>query len=165
MYKNLQTERLIIRPITLKDAAFIIELVNSEGWLHFIGDRHIKSTLDAENYINKILNNKLFFYSVFELKTTRVKLGIITFLKRENKDYPDIGFALLPKFNKNGFAFEASKKYMEQLLFDKKHEKILGITTPENSKSIKLLEKLGLTHHDNIIEDNKKWSIFVKEFK
>lgn len=165
MYENLQTERLIIRPITAEDAAFIIELVNSEGWLHFIGDRHIKSTLDAEKYINKILTNQSFFYSVFELKTTREKLGIITFLKRENREYPDIGFALLPKFNKNGFAFEATKKYMEALIVDHKHEKILGITTPENSDSIKLLEKLGLTHHNNSIEDNKEWSIFVKEFK
>lgn len=164
MYKKLQTERLIIRPITVEDATFIIELVNSEGWLHFIGDRNIKTTVDAKKYINKILTNKSFFYSVFELETTQEKLGIITFLKRENKNYPDIGFALLPQFYKNGFAFEAAKKYMEALIADHKHEKILGITTPENLNSIKLLKKLGLTHHNNSIEDNKEWSIYVKEF-
>jgi len=46
-----ETERLIIRPTTTADAAFIYEVMNTEGWLKHIGDRGIKTEEDAKNYI------------------------------------------------------------------------------------------------------------------
>ncbi|MFK8039089.1 MAG: hypothetical protein AB8B74_12415 [Crocinitomicaceae bacterium] len=51
MYKNLEADRLIIRPINLANSKFIIELVNSDGWLKFIGNRNISNKNDAEKYI------------------------------------------------------------------------------------------------------------------
>jgi hypothetical protein len=38
----LDTERLRLGEFTINDTKFIIELVNSPGWLEFIGDRNIK---------------------------------------------------------------------------------------------------------------------------
>ena len=55
MYKEILTDRLLIRPITVGDANFIYSLVNSNGWLKYIGDRNIRNNQDAENYIQKIL--------------------------------------------------------------------------------------------------------------
>ena len=43
----LETERLRLREFTLNDAAFIIELLNSPGWLQFIGDRNVKTEEQA----------------------------------------------------------------------------------------------------------------------
>ena len=37
-----RTDRLTIAQFALADTDFIIELVNSPGWLEFIGDRNIK---------------------------------------------------------------------------------------------------------------------------
>jgi len=51
-----ETERLIIRPTSLKDSAFICELLNTPKWKKYIGDRNIHSVKDAETYIvNKML--------------------------------------------------------------------------------------------------------------
>ena len=47
------TERLQLREYTLADAPFIFKLMNSPGWLQYIGDRKIASVRDAENYIAK----------------------------------------------------------------------------------------------------------------
>jgi len=47
----LETERLILREFTLADANFIIELVNTPGWLRFIGDRNIKIEEQAKEYL------------------------------------------------------------------------------------------------------------------
>jgi RimJ/RimL family protein N-acetyltransferase len=146
MYKQIQTERLIIRPINLSDSAFIIKLVNSEGWIRFIGDRNVKNKFDAEKYIQKILDNEGFFYNVFELKETNQAIGIVTFLNRENQSHPDIGFALLPKFEKRGYTFEACKRYLGEIISMNKYENVFGITKPDNNKSIRLLTKLGLHH-------------------
>lgn len=105
MYKKLSTRRLLIRPITREDGNFILELVNSNGWLKYIGDRNVRDVTDAEKYIQKILNNNKYFYNVIQLNDTGESVGIITFLYRDNQKYPDIGFAILPKFEKKGYAF------------------------------------------------------------
>ena len=160
MYKQLATERLFIRPIQLADANFIIALVNTEGWLKFIGDRNIHDQKDAEIYIQKILNNPQFYYSVFELKDNHLPIGIVTFLHREGYEHPDIGFALLPEYAGQGYAFEASRKYLDEILKEKKWRKIVGITIPENTASIKLLEKLGLIYVKNFIDEEEELSLY-----
>lgn len=148
MYRQIETERLIIRPIAIIDSSFIIDLLNSEGWLQFIGDRQVNNVGDAEKYIQKILDNEKAFYSVFELKETKQPVGIITFLFRDNQQFPDIGFAMLPEFEGKGYAIEATKKYLQEILSEKQLHKIIAITLPNNLKSIRLIERLGLKYED-----------------
>ena len=146
MYRQIETERLLIRPIKITDTSFILDLLNSDGWLQFIGDRKVKNVVDAEKYIQNILDNEKFYYSVFELKESKQKVGIITFLYRDNQQFPDIGFAMLPEYDKKGYALEATKKYLEEIANEKKINKIIAITLPENSNSIRLIERLGLRY-------------------
>jgi [ribosomal protein S5]-alanine N-acetyltransferase len=160
MYKQFETDRLLIRPISLTDKGFILALVNSEGWLKFIGDRNIKNTSDAEKYIQKILDNSNFFYSVFELKETNEPIGIVTFLYRDNQEFPDIGFALLPGFENKGYTFEATKAYLDKVLSKKNVSTVTGITFPENKKSIRLLERLGLIFEKNFIKNDETLSLY-----
>lgn len=160
MYKEIETERLLIRPIKITDTSFILELLNSEGWLKFIGDRNVKNVLDAEKYIQNILENKKFFYSVFELKESKHPVGIITFLHRENQQFPDIGFAMLQKFNKKGYALEATKKYLEEIANEKKVNKIIAITLPDNLKSIRLIERLGLSYEDKFKDKSEILNLY-----
>lgn len=160
MYANIETERLTIRKIQLSDAEFMIDLVNSEGWLEFIGDRNIKDRNDAEKYIQKILDTPNFYYSVFELKDLRKAIGIVTFLKREDEEYPDIGFALLPEFEKNGYTLEACKAYLEKVNLQNEYDTIIGITIPTNQKSISLLQKLGLKYLGDVKNEEETVSYF-----
>ena len=51
MQTNYKTERLLLRSLTLADAPFIFELVNTAGWIQFIGDRNVHNHEDAERYI------------------------------------------------------------------------------------------------------------------
>ncbi len=160
MYKNLETDRLIIRPINLTDSKFIIELVNSDGWLKFIGNRNISNRNDAEKYIQKILDSPNFYYSVFQLKTTNKPVGIVTFLNRAEQKFPDIGFAMLPEYEKNGYTLEASRRYLDEIIKSNRYENIIAITIPDNQKSIKLLMKLGLKYESDYVKDNGTLSIF-----
>ncbi|GAM68582.1 acetyltransferase [Vibrio sp. JCM 19236] len=48
-----ETERLVIRQFKLTDADFIIELLNQESFIRFIGDKQVRSVSDAEYYLNK----------------------------------------------------------------------------------------------------------------
>lgn len=163
MYKHLETDRLLIRPINLNDADFIIQLTNSVGWLKFIGNRNIKEKSESEIYIQKILDNNKFFYSVFELKETKEPIGIITFLNRDGYDYPDIGFATLPQFQKNHYTFEVVRKNLDELIMQKNTAKICGITITENINSIRFLEKLGFSFKKTILKDNEELFLYELE--
>jgi [ribosomal protein S5]-alanine N-acetyltransferase len=155
MYRQIETERLLIRPIKITDTSFILDLLNTDGWLQFIGDRKVKNAIDAEKYIQNILDNEKFFYSVFELKKAKQPVGIITFLYRDNQQFPDIGFAMLPEFDKKGYALEATKKYLEEILNERQINKVIAITLPDNLKSIRLIERLGLKYEDKFQDQSK----------
>jgi len=161
MYKQIETERLSIRPIRIADKGFILHLLNTKEWLQFIGDRKVKNNTDAEKYIQNILDNKHFFCSVFELKETKTPIGIITFLYRDNQVFPDIGFAILPQFNKKGYTFEATKKYLEEMIKEKKVNKIIAITLPENINSIRLIKKLGLTYEYQFTDQSEVLHLYA----
>lgn len=49
--KLYETERLLIRPMSVEDADIIFELYNMPSFIKYIGDRNIRSLSDAENYI------------------------------------------------------------------------------------------------------------------
>ena len=138
--KPLLTERLSIEPLTLEDTAFILELVNTEGWLRFIGDRQVHSEMDAREYIQKIIDNSNTDYSLVKRKEDQTKIGIITFIQRDYLNSPDIGFAFLPDFANKGYAFEATKAVLDNLQETKHLTHILATTIPENQNSIKLLK-------------------------
>jgi [ribosomal protein S5]-alanine N-acetyltransferase len=150
------TPRLVIRPIELSDAAFMQHLVNTDGWLKFIGDRNVHSLADAEGYIEKILDTPNFYYNVVVLEDSRVPIGVVSFIYREGYDFPDLGFALLPEFYGTGYAEEAARGYLEYLVQNEALTNILGIVNSDNMRSIRLLEKLGFAlesqrEHDKVI--------------
>lgn len=144
----LETDRLTIRQLTLADAPFIVELVNTPGWLRFIGDRHIKTNEQAETYLTNgpmtsYAQNGFGLFGV-ELKSEKTLIGMCGLIKRDTLPNPDIGFAFLPESMGKGFAFEAANAVTALAINTLKISTILAITLPENQPSRKLLEKIGL---------------------
>lgn len=160
MFFNFTTDRLNIRPLVLADKQMVFELLNSQSWIKFIGDRNIKSIEDSENYIKAIIENKNYHYHVIELMPEQIPIGIITFLNRNHQDFPDLGFAIMPNYEGRGYAYEACKGYLDKLIKNKVSKKILGIAQSENVKSIKLLEKLGFKYDQIKIENQKQLSVY-----
>ena len=154
------TDRLFIEPLTFNDTAFILELVNTEGWLTFIGNRNVHSEMDAKEYIQKIIDNSNTDYSLVKRKEDQTKIGIITFIQRDYLDHPDIGFAFLPAYSNKGYAYEATKAVLKNLIETNNLAHILATTIPENLHSIKLLKKLGLSYEKEIEVNKVKLQIY-----
>ncbi|MBL7866238.1 MAG: RimJ/RimL family protein N-acetyltransferase, partial [Cyclobacteriaceae bacterium] len=51
--KELVTSRLVLARFVHEDAAFIVTLLNSPGWLKYIGDRHVHTPTDAVAYLDQ----------------------------------------------------------------------------------------------------------------
>ncbi len=144
--------RLHLTPLTLHHDEFILTLLNTPGWLRFIGDRNIKNTADARAYINKITGNPILNYQVVMLKDTDLPIGIITLIKRDYLEYPDFGFAFLPEYGKMGYAFEAASFVLSGLSAAKKTSRVLAILLAENVASVALLLKLGFVWEGHTID-------------
>ena len=144
----LETDRLVLREITTDDAEFLLSLLNEPSFIKNIGDRNVRTIEQAQQYalngpIASYQQNGFGLYLV-ELKEGRTPIGICGLVKREALADADIGYALLPAFWGRGYAFEATVAVKQYGLAKLGHKRILAIVNPENSSSIKLLDKLGL---------------------
>ncbi|MGY0037176.1 GNAT family N-acetyltransferase [Pedobacter sp. NJ-S-72] len=167
MQNSLNTERLLINTVTLDDAPFILELLNTPGWLKFIGDRNVKTIEDAKNYILKLTGGPGTNYFLVKLLDQQVPAGVITLMKRDYLDHHDIGFAFHPDHAGKGYAFEAAKEVLDQLKTDPSHTYIQAIVLKTNTKSVQLIEKLGLTYEKDLKRDDEDlflYSLATKDF-
>ena len=163
------TNRLTLSKITVQDAPFFVELMNTPDYIRYIGDRNIRSVEDAASYLEngviKSYQNNGFSYYKVELKEELGNiLGIVGILKREQLEYPDIGFAFLPQNEGKGYAFEASSELMRLAKEKFNIAKVSAITLEVNKSSIKLLEKLGLTFEKKIkpFDNDEELLLFAK---
>src|SRR5262245_1614772 len=157
-----ETERLILRGLNAKDAAFILALLNEPSFLRFIGDKKVRTIQDAEQYIQNgpvaSYERHGFGLCLVELKESHTPIGICGLLKRDDLPDPDIGFAFLPDFWNKGFAFEAANAVLQDARERLKLPRILAIVNPDNEASIKLLQKLGLSF-ERVKDDVKVFAI------
>jgi ribosomal-protein-alanine N-acetyltransferase len=160
MKSKFATQRLLLTSLTVDKDEFILKLVNTQGWLRFIGDRNIHSANDAKDYISKINQNPIFKYWVVELLKEQIPIGIITFIKRDYLEFHDIGFAFLPEYAKSGYAFEATSVILNYLVGERITEQLLATTVPDNTNSIRLLTKLGFVENQEIEVDDKKLLVY-----
>lgn len=142
-----ETERLVLKELNVNDTTFILELLNSKGWISFIGDRNVRNTEQAKHYLEngplKSYREQGFGLWKVELKDQGIPIGMCGLLQRTLLNEPDIGFALLPSHTGKGYAFECATAVLE-LAFQVYHiEQLSAIVVPHNTASIGLLEKLG----------------------
>lgn len=144
----LKTERLILRLQTTDDAPFILELVNDPSWIQFIGDRGVKTVEEAARYIENgaIRMYEQFGFCLYVVEKTedQTLIGICGFVKRDNLEDVDIGFAFLPDYWGKGYAYEAASAVLAYGLDTLEFNRIVAITTQDNHASAKLLERIGL---------------------
>jgi RimJ/RimL family protein N-acetyltransferase len=145
--KSFETERLVIRPTGIEDAALILELVNTPKWLEFIGDRNVKTMEESRAYIEEKMLPQLerlgyANYTVIK-KSEGSKIGTCGLYDREGLDGIDIGFAFLPQFECQGYGYESALCIKNAAFEEFGIEELRAITSKKNVASQKLLEKLG----------------------
>lgn len=97
---------------------------------------------------------------MIEVKPALEPVGVVSFIFREEYEFPDLGFALLPRFEKRGYGEEASSGYLKELFQEGLHTKIIAITKPENHKSVRLLEKLGFVYEATHAKEGGELSVY-----
>ena len=167
----LDTERLSLRTMEADDAAFYFELVNDPSWLEHIGDKGIRSVgaarqaiLDGPCEMQRRLGHSLY---VMQRRDDGALLGLCGLIKRDSLPDVDIGYAVRPAYWGHGYAHEAAAAVLAHARVSIGLQRLLGITSPGNTASIKLLQKLGLAlvEFTHLPPDNKPTNVYRIEFR
>jgi len=144
----IETDRLVLRRLSTDDAEFINELLNQPSFLRYIGDKEVRSNADAVRYIQTgpLASYERFGFGLYlvELKESGASIGICGLLKRDSLPDVDVGFAFLPSYWSQGYAFESASAVMTYGREVLGLRRIVAITSPDNDPSIRLLERIGL---------------------
>jgi len=165
---QIKTKRLALRQFALSDAEFIIELVNEPSFIQNIGDRGVRTFSEAEKYLK---NGPISSYErngfgllAVTLNDTGQPIGMCGLIKSDALEDVDIGYAFLPKFWSKGYALESTQAMMKHAKDVVGLKRVVAIVDPANVRSIRLLEKIGMTFEKTVklSEDDIELKLFSK---
>ena len=144
----LETERLVLREATEGDAPFMLELLNSPGFIEGIADRGVRTLDEARAYIrDRVLAQYAEHGFGMWLVTPKVEaqpVGLAGLVKRDVLEHVDIGYAFLERAWGKGYAQEAAAAVLAHARSALGLPTIVAITNPDNGASQRVLEKIGL---------------------
>jgi len=143
----LATARLNLRTVEPGDAAFYLALLNDPAFVEQIGDRGLRTLDDAQQALlaGPIAMQEERGHSLYvaELRDSDVPIGMCGLIKRDSLDGVDIGYAFLPAWRGQGYAFEAGVAVLG-FASSLGLRRVLAITSPNNIASNYLLRKMGM---------------------
>lgn len=150
------TPRLVLRELRASDAPFILELLTSTSFRRWIGERGVHDLASAQAYIE---HGPVASYArhgfglwLLERRVDGTALGICGLLRRESLDDVDIGYALLDRYGRQGYALEAARACLDWAR-SRGLARIVAIVQPDNRPSIRLLERLGMRYESLLPPD------------
>ena len=164
----LRTKRLTLRRLVPGDAPFIVKLVNDPDWVRYIGERNVRGDDDARRYLEQgplaMYRDAGFGLYLVELEATGASIGLTGLIRREGLDDVDLGFAFLPPWRGQGFAYEASMAALDEGRDRFGLKRVVAIVSPDNARSIGLLARLGFAFERKLryAEDGDEVALYAR---
>ena len=140
-------ERIVLQPLAARDATFLCNLLNTPGFLAHIADRGVRTAAQALDYLRDGPQRSYAEHGFGLWRIGRrgddAPLGIAGLLKRDFFDTVDLGYALLPEHEGQGYAREAAELCLELARARFGMRRVLAIVNADNAGSIGLLRRLG----------------------
>jgi RimJ/RimL family protein N-acetyltransferase len=158
---------LALRHLKAGDAPFILELLNEDGFLEFIGDKGVRSLADARQYIAKgpVDSYRRYGFGLYltSLREDGTPIGICGLVKRDALPDVDLGFAFLARYWLRGYASEAAAAVLAHGRKVLGLKRIVAITALGNRGSMAVLEKIGLRLEGRIrlAEEGPELNLYV----
>ena len=153
----LETERLIIREHVLSDAPFFFTLNSNYNVVKYTGDSSFKMIEEAEKIVQYVINqykeNGYGRWLVTE-KETGNPIGWCGLKFHTDTKETDIGYRLLESAWGKGYATESAKACIDYGFKHFNLNRIIGDAMKENTASINVFKKLGMTYLKDSLLDN-----------
>ena len=143
---NLETERLIIRPLVLSDATSLFRyrcLAEASRFQNFKPE----TVADAMSFISSLAAGPgipdSWYQLAVVLKDTGKHIGDIGIHFPENPDQVELGCTIAPELWGKGYATEGLKAMLDYVFNSLNKKTIIVDISPENTRSRRLFERLG----------------------
>lgn len=154
---KLQTERTILRNLTIDDAKDFYELNLDDDVLKFTGDKPFDSIETAKNFLMNYDQYEKYGVGRFAVidKQNLNFIGWCGLKYNSEMDEYDVGFRFFKQYWNKGFATETAQRCLAFGFQELKINRIVGRAMKDNTASVKVLEKIGMTFVKNIDFDTQ----------
>ncbi len=140
----IETERLVIRPLRLEDAA---DLGHDPAWIAEKVDRFER-------------DGGMSLWAAVERETGRaVALAGLQWEEIEGERELDLGCVVAKHAQLRGYGTEASIAILDAA-FAAGFDRVTGLAKPDNAVALRVLEKLGFTRHGETDLDGHRYAFF-----
>jgi len=168
-FKNLETERLLLRRLSKDDVNEIMELRGNPETMKFIPRPLITNEEEALAHfqvIDDAIEKNQGINWAITLKGNSKLIGIIGHYRIQPENHrSEIGYMILPNYNNQGIVTEAIKVVLEYGFDDLQMHSIEAIIDPDNIASERVLQKNGFVKEAHILEnelyDSKFWDTVI----
>lgn len=160
----IETERLLIRPFTVEDIApsYIMNLDPEVS--RYTGDGGVVSKAEIER---RIVENVFGDYEkhgfgrlAVELKEEHKFIGFTGLKYLEDRDEVDLGYRFMKAYWGKGIATEAGQACVDLGFNTLGLKRMIAMVLPENTGSIRVLEKLHFEYEKERIEDGQLAKVY-----
>lgn len=159
----LETPRLLLRKMAIEDAPFYYEM-NADPLVNkYTGDVAFKDLMGSEDIILYVIGqyntNGYGRFTVVE-KDSGQLLGWCGLKYHPENGETDLGYRFMRKYWGKGYATESSKACLDYGFYVLKLDRIIGRAMSENTASVNILKKLGMTLYQNTELHELPWVIY-----
>lgn len=139
VYPSLSSEKISLSEILPSDIKDIIRI----SFYDSIQATTLQEATEMQTKINKDYSDGNSIHWGISINTTNTIIGSCGYYRGFNNDAGELGCILLPQFRGQGFMTTAMRLAIEFGINDLKLKRIWAVTTKQNNKAVKLLEKLN----------------------
>ena len=154
---QLQTERLIIRPIMISDVAAVFKLYNQEAVCRLYDIVHFKEKTQAVSQVVRWLqlakDRKQLRYALVLNQELIGTCGLYSLYWHQNR--ANLGFDLSEEYWRQGYMTEALSAFLPYCADTHKIHRLQALALQENEPSKRLLSKLGFAN-EGLLKDYEK---------
>ena len=146
---QLETERLRLRLFTLADVQIMFELNSDPEIIKYAEATPARDLQEARQRLEQgpLADYENYGYGRFavELKETGKVIGFCGIKYLPEIDLPEVGYRYLKEYWGRGIGTEAARVCVHFARDDLKIKKLIALIVPENTGSIRVAEKLGMS--------------------
>ncbi len=148
---RLQTKRLSLRRPVDEDIEFFYQLHSSPEVMRHIGNGEPQNRTTVMAYVKRLMDNlkkedSLYNWWMAERLEDGVFVGWFVLKNLDQTAELELGYRLVEEYWGKGYATEGSQRVIAFAFEELQLERIVAITTAENTGSQRVIQKLGMTY-------------------
>ncbi|RDG31640.1 N-acetyltransferase [Oceanispirochaeta sp. M1] len=155
----LQSSRLILRKISEQDREQMFRIRQDQDINHYIDRPPLKSEKESQALITKIdagiENDKWIYWGIGHKESSELIGTICLWNFSEDKTSAELGYELLPDFQKKGLMTEALEAVIDYAFLTLHLKDLKAYTHRDNERSSRLLERFDFTVQENSSEESE----------